>query len=286
VSRNIARGLVAALSLAACGFLSVIMAVQGLSRAGAWAAPLAALAGIGAVWAAVWGLLPRPSKGTLPPQLDVPEWVVRRPAELAAIVKPLAEGRAGTVGITTGLYGAGGFGKTTLAQLVCADRRVRRRFGGRIYLVTVGRDVRGAAAVAAKVNDVIKIVTGEDATFTDPQLSGARLGALLDAGPDRLVVLDDVWEPEQLAPFTGGGKKCARLVTTRVPELVAGRGVTVRVDQMSPEQARALLTFGLPQLDRAVLRGLLEVTGRWPLLLRLVNKILTDYAQVALVSCA
>jgi len=31
------------LSLAACGFLSVVRAVQGLSRAGAWAAPLAAL---------------------------------------------------------------------------------------------------------------------------------------------------------------------------------------------------------------------------------------------------
>ena len=281
MNQKIVRGLVAALSLAACGFLSVVMAVQGLSRAGAWAAPLAALAGIGAVWAAVWGPVPRPPKGTLPPQLDVPDWVISRPAELAAIVKALVDGRAGTVGITTGLYGAGGFGKTTLAQLVCADRRVRRRFRGRVYLVTVGRDVRGAAAIAAKVNDVIKIVTGEDATFTDPQLAGARLGSLLDAGPARLLVLDDVWEPEQLAPFAEGGKRCARLVTTRVPELVAGRGVTVRVDQMSPEQAQALLTSGLPQLDPAVVRGLLEVTGRWPLLLRLVNTILADYARMA-----
>ena len=184
------------------------------------------------------------------------------------------------MGITTGLYGAGGFGKTTLAQMVCADRRVRRRFGGRVYLVTVGRDVRGAAAIAAKVNDVIKLVAGEDATFTDPQLAGQRLGSLLDAGPRRLLVLDDVWEPEQLAPFTEGGKRCARLVTTRVPELLAGRGTAVRVDQMSPEQARALLTSGLPPLDPAVV-GLLAVTGRWPLLLRLVNKILADYARVA-----
>ena len=63
-----------------------------------------------------------------------------------------------------------------LARMVCADRRVRRQFGGRVYLVTVGRDVRGAAAVAAKVNDVIKLVAGEDATFTDPQLAGAAAG--------------------------------------------------------------------------------------------------------------
>jgi hypothetical protein len=70
-------------------------------------------------------------------------------------------------------------------------------------------------------------------------------------------------------------------VTTRVPELLAGRGVAVRVDQMSPQQAQALLMFGLPPLDSAVVQGLLTVTGRWSLLLRLVNKILADYARVA-----
>ena len=86
---------------------------------------------------------------------------------------------------------------------------------------------------------------------------------------------------EQLAPFAEGGKRCARLVTTRMPELLAGRGVAVPVDQMSPEQARALLTAGLPPLDEKVVQGLLAVTGRWPLLLRLVNKILADYAQMA-----
>ena len=128
---------------------------------------------------------------------------------------------------------------------------------------------------------MIKLVTGEDATFTDPQLAGQRLGSLLDAGPRRLLVLDDVWDPQQLAPFAEGGKACARLVTTRVPDLVVGRTVAVRVDQMSPEQARAVLTSGLPPLDSSVVQGLLAVTGRWPLLLRLVSKILADYAQLA-----
>ena len=106
-----------------------------------------------------------------------------------------------------------------------------------------------------------------------------RLGALLDAGPRRLLVLDDVWEPEQLAPFTAGGRRCARLVTTRVPGLLGGRAVSVLVDQMSPGQARALLTSGLPPLDPALVEGLLGVTGRWPLLLRLVSKILANAAE-------
>lgn len=132
--------------------------------------------------AAVWAVLPRPAVVPLPPELEVPDWVVGRPVELAAVVRALVAGGARTVGITTSLYGAGGFGKTTLARMVCADKQVRQRFGNRVYLVTVGRDVRGAAAVAAKVNDVIKLVAGEDATFTDPRLAGVRLGSLLDSG--------------------------------------------------------------------------------------------------------
>ena len=281
MGRKIVLGAVATGSVAACVFVVGVLVHRGLAEAGLWAGVVGALAGVVAAAAALWVLVPRPSRVPLPPELEVPGWVVGRPAELGTVVGALVGGQAGMVGITTGLYGAGGFGKTTLARMVCADRRVRRWFGGRVYLVTVGRDVRGAAAVAAKVNDVIRRVAGEAVAFTDPQQAGQHLGSLLDAGPRRLLVLDDVWEAEQLAPFTEGGKKCARLVTTRVPELVAGRGTAVRVDQMSPQQARALLTSGLPPLDEAVVAGLLAVTGRWPLLLRLVSQILADYAKVA-----
>ena len=123
------------------------------------------------------------------------------------MVDALTDGRAMTVGITTGLCGAGGFGKTTLALMACADQQVRRRLWNRVYLVTLGRDLRGLAAVAAKVNDVIKLVSGADATFTDPRLAGQWLGGLLDAGPDRLLVLDDVWEPRSWprSPTAGSG---------------------------------------------------------------------------------
>ena len=271
-----ALGFAAVLGVAGCIFLGLFLAGQGLERASLWAAVLGLPAGAVATATGVWTLVIQRSKVLAPPELEVPEWVVDRPAEAEQVVTALLRGRGGTVGITTGLYGAGGFGKTTLALMVCADRRVRRRFRGGVYLVTVGRDLRGAAAVAAKVNDVIKLVAGEEATFTDPELAGGRLGALLDTGPRRLLVVDDVWEQQQLAPFSAGGRQCGRLVTTRVPRLLAGQDVAVRVDQMSAEQARRLLTAGLPPLDPAVVEGLLAVTGRWPLLLRLVNKILVN----------
>ena len=281
MGRKIVLGVVTAVSVAACAFIVGLLGRGGLAVAGAWAAVVGGLAAVVGAAAAVLGPLPRPSRVPPPPPPPVPGWVVGRPAELEAVIRALAGGRPGTVGITTGMYGAGGFGKTTLALAACADPRVRRQFAGGVYLVTMGRDVRGAAAIAAKVNDVIRLVFEEQAAFTDPQLAGARLGSLLDSGPRRLLVVDDVWEAEQLAPFTNGGKECARLVTTRVPGLLAGHGTAVLVDQMTPEQARSLLTAGLPPLDEASVAGLLAVTGRWPLLLRLANKILADYAQYA-----
>ena len=65
----------------------------------------------------------------LVPAVQRPEpWVVDRPAEVDQIVTALRRS-AGTVGITTAVHGAGGFGKTTVAKMVRADRRVLRGSG-------------------------------------------------------------------------------------------------------------------------------------------------------------
>ncbi|HZG07123.1 MAG TPA: NB-ARC domain-containing protein [Streptomyces sp.] len=209
-----------------------------------------------------------------PPPPEVPGWVVGRD-ESARVVSAVCADRR-TVGITTSLHGAGGFGKTTLARVVCADRRVRRHFRDRVYMVTLGRDVRGRAAIAAKVAEVTEFITGDKAAFDDPDAAGAHLGRLLDERPRTLLVLDDVWTAEQLAPFLSGGGRCVRLVTTRVPEILPeGPGnESVLVDGMSLAQAREVLTRDLPPLPEEVVRALLAATGRWALLLRLTNRLI------------
>ena len=56
----------------------------------------------------------------------------------------------------------------------------------------------------------------------------------------------------------------------------------VRVDQMSAAAGAGAAARRACRRSRAALAaGLLEETGRWPLLLRLVNKILADQAQAA-----
>ncbi|WLS43253.1 NB-ARC domain-containing protein [Micromonospora profundi] len=206
--------------------------------------------------------------------------VVDRPAEIGQIVRALRRRRgAATVGITTAVHGEGGFGKTTVARLVRADRRVLRRFAGRVYWVTLGRDARRGALVE-KVNDLVRqIDPGRAQPFTDVRQAADHLAAVLADGPRRLVILDDVWFDDQLGAFPVAGRG-ARLVTTRKASLLAGQSVPVKVDQMSQEQAQKVLTAGLqPVPPSAIVDELVVECGRWPLLLRLVNKIMVNQAR-------
>ena len=219
--------------------------------------------------------------GALVPAAQRPEsWMVDRPAEIGVIVRALCRRRGpSTVGVTTAVHGAGGFGKSTVAKMVRADLRVLRRFGGRVYWVTLGRDSRRGGLVE-KVNDLVRQIDPAKAQpFADVGQAADHLATVLAAGPRRLVILDDVWFDDQLTAFPVAGR-CTRLVTTRVVSLIATAGVAVRVDQMSVGQARAVLVADLPPLPTRVIDGLIGEAGRWPLLLRLINKILVDQCRL------
>ena len=194
---------------------------------------------------------------------------VPRSDETQRVIRQLLAKGGGSVGITTALSGAGGFGKTTLARMVATDPAVRRRFPNQVEIV-LGKDVLGAN-LAGKINDLIHLIAGETTSFTDPQVAGQRLGQLLDTGPGTLLLVDDVWSSAQVRPFVAGGARCALLFTTRIPSILPVGTPTVTVDQMSPAECVALLTGSVPGLSRDHATGLSEATGRWPLLLSLTN---------------
>ncbi|MFC9589880.1 NB-ARC domain-containing protein [Streptomyces sp. NPDC056944] len=230
-------------------------------------------------FAATWSAQTTTTDPPPPPVTPVPDWVVDRGESDRAVAAVCAGPSDRAVAITTSLQGAGGFGKTTLATVVCAHPKVRRHFRRRVFTITIGRDVRGRAAIAAKVCEATRFITGDTTQFDDPALAGAHLGRLLDQRRRILLVLDDVWEAAQLAPFLVGGDRCVRLVTTRVPGLLPPGTHRVPVDEMTLEQAHRVLTWDLPPLPPRTVRELLAVTGRWALLLRLTNRLIAD--QVA-----
>ncbi len=184
------------------------------------------------------------------------------------------------VAMTTALHGAGGLGKTTLAQALCADPEVLEWFSGGILWTTLGEQISGPD-LAGRVNQLAEVLDGRRPTFVDPLQAGRHLGRLLDRpGQDatggtgrRLLVVDDAWRTDQIEPFLIGGHGCIRLMTTRIPSIIPADARAVAVNEMPPDQAFDLLTTGLSRdaLTGADLTGLLSMTGGWPVLISLVN---------------
>ncbi|MGF7237611.1 MAG: hypothetical protein ACQSGP_22000, partial [Frankia sp.] len=69
-----------------------------------------------------------------------------------------------------------------------------------------------------------------------------------------------------------------RLITTRMRDLLP-EADAIAVPPMSPDEGRELLLDGLGELPAAEVRLLLAVTGRWPVLLKLVNRTMRRYVR-------
>ncbi|GGS42689.1 NB-ARC domain-containing protein [Actinokineospora fastidiosa] len=274
-----------AVAAAAATTVSVLVAVMVnlLTSGWSWLIFLG-LAALSLAWVGleVWRSTPgRESRTALgaPAEVAAVDGFVPRPELTGGIVRALLAGGRRKVGITTALAGAGGFGKTTLAAQVCELPEIKAAFPS-IYWVTVGQEVRGAA-LADTVNDVIERVARRRSGLTSPEQAGLQLGELLAERGPSLLVVDDVWTAEQLRPFLNAGRGCTLMVTTRIPDLLPDSAdtATIRVDQMSRVQATELLGSGLGGLPAHVGERLLDITGRWPLALRLANAALRRTAR-------
>ncbi|MEU6263910.1 NB-ARC domain-containing protein, partial [Saccharopolyspora shandongensis] len=196
-----------------------------------------------------------------------------------AVAELLRDGRRGIVALT-GLTGAGGFGKTTLASMIARDSRLVARFSDGIEWVTLGENISGLD-LASKVNDLCFRLSGTRPLCNDPEQAGLTLGKIL-AKKQCLLIVDDVWRVAQLAPFLQGGSSCRRLVTTRNRHVLPRTAKSVNVDAMTAEQARDLLSEGFPCAADEVWEPLLERTGKWPVLLSLANRAVHDSVESGL----
>lgn len=205
----------------------------------------------------------------------LPGVTTARPDPLAALLGSVT----GHTDEVVSIEGAGGFGKTTLAAMVSRHPRVAQRFTGGLLWATLGERSTGAR-LAELIGGLCEMLSGESPRTADPQVAGGRLGELLSAREPVLLVIDDVWRPEQLSPFLIGGWSCRRVVTTRNAGVAPRGAVSVLVDAMTYDQAVATLTSGLPELPAELLGRLLDATGRWPLLLSLVNAAFAEQLAV------
>jgi hypothetical protein len=209
---------------------------------------------------------------------ELPADYVARPREFEALIeKLLDQRREEPVAITAALRGAGGYGKTTMARALCHDERMQQAFDDGILWVTLGES---PGNLVGKVEDLIYMLSYERPGFTGIDAAAARLAELL-ADRDILLVVDDVWDAMHLKPFLHGGKRCARLITTRNEDVLPAHAQSLVVDAMQPGEAVQLLSSGLhtgafTAREMQALRALVARLGEWALLLKLANGVLRD----------
>jgi WD40 repeat protein len=207
---------------------------------------------------------------------ELPDDFVPRPDVFAQLSGHLLDShREEPIAITAALRGAGGYGKTTLARALCHDPSIQDAFDDGILWVTLGQN---PTSLVGHVEDFIYMLSGERPGFTSLDAATARLGELL-ADRDILMVIDDVWNVSHLKPFMQGGRRCARLITTRNTDTLPPNARKVTVDAMREDEGAALLGSGLPGGNEGGLRAMSARLGDWPLLLRLANGMLRDRVQ-------
>ena len=108
-----------------------------------------------------------------------------------------------------------GVGKTTLAATLAHDHEVHQAFPDGVLWASLGLNPNLFAELAnwgrtLGIADLTQVRTIESVS--------AQLSAIL-RDQRRLLILDDVWDPYHVEPFRIGGRKCALLVTTRLPEV-------------------------------------------------------------------
>jgi len=207
---------------------------------------------------------------------DPPKSFVERPEELAALKAHLLDDKGDAVATTVSLRGAGGFGKSALANYLCHDPDIQEAYVDGILHVEIGEQPND---LLARVADLILSLTGERSGL---QTVGAASAKLADALAERrcLLVIDDVWREQDLRPFLQGGRNTTRLITTRLDHVLPADTFRVVVDAMRAGEALNLLTQGLPpdqsQAEQLALRKLAARLGEWPLLLTLAGGFLRD----------
>jgi WD40 repeat protein/transcriptional regulator with XRE-family HTH domain len=207
-----------------------------------------------------------------------PDDFVARPQEFEALKRHILYGqRDRSTPITVALHGAGGYGKTTLAQALCYDPEIHEAFPDGILWVTLGEWPKN---LIGHIEDLLYFLSGERSGFASLDAVITKLKLTLEDHAC-LLVLDDVWCADDLTPFLQGGPRCAHLITTRNDQVFPATARRIPVDAMRQQEAIELLQAGLGIRYRSAeqeqtFRTLASRLGEWPLLLRLANSILRE----------
>lgn len=182
------------------------------------------------------------------------------------------------------IVGMAGIGKTTLAQLVFNDERVKKNFELKMW-VCAPDDFNATTIMRAIIESTTKRIC--DLSSMDP-MQHHVVGLL--SGRKYLLVLDDVWNEsygdwDALQVPLSIGKKGSKIVVTTRSEIVASIMGTItshRLDCLSPDDSKSLFMQrafgeGNSNADRNLVRlglGIVKKCHGLPLALKMMGALL------------
>ncbi len=145
---------------------------------------------------------------TVPP---LPPNYIERTAELRSLrALVLRDGGGRTVALTA-LKGMAGIGKTVLAQALCLDEVTQAAFPDGIVWLPLGKDPKDPVPL---LREAAKAIGDSLDGYDSPQSASNRLRSCL-RNKAALLVLDDVWDPRDVAPFLFDSPTSRLMITTR-----------------------------------------------------------------------
>jgi hypothetical protein len=184
------------------------------------------------------------------PLFDAPE-LPRKLLSRKSLVESIADIVLGEskapVGLV-GLRGMGGIGKTVVARLLVEQEPVRRQFHDGIYWLTVGEN-KSLTEVESLQQKLLARLSGK--LHTESTLDGLRDAIDKELEGRRvLLIVDDVWTPNDVRAFDIRREGCAVVFTSRKRSGFDAHGVTVKdVEFLSEAEAEALFRdyAGIPE---------------------------------------
>jgi hypothetical protein len=167
-----------------------------------------------------------------------------------------------------------GVGKTSLATVLAHDTDVKAKFPGGVFWASLGQNPSLFGELAAWGRSL-----GIDRldTRTVEEASTQLANVLRDKRA--LLIVDDLWRTEHAIPFQVGGRHCAMLITTRLPEIAheIAPGATYVLGVLSEAKALELLQTIIPAVvsgNPEASRELVQELEGLPLAIQVAGRLL------------
>ncbi|XP_065900447.1 uncharacterized protein [Dysidea avara] len=232
-----------------------------------------------------------PSEIVFQPAPPLPSHCIKRQSILQAVLDTLLHNEVDTAAqVTVALTGMGGIGKSTLAKLLCHQPCVQKQFLSGFLWIKIGPvPVKPFNLLSQLYLNLTRVpwsqpIANEGREVTEEE-SVATLSEELNIlcknhSEKLLVIIDDVWETEDVSMYVKTFSGCKIILTTRRSDISASIPCSYVIPVQGMDQPEAVELLTIPEfqpLDAASIEQLNELAlsvHKSPLLLNLVRGLL------------